>query len=532
MDFTYTSSNESVATINGNMVTIVGTGTTTITATQAAAGDYDTGSITADFQVTVPIIPVSITSPSCGSILNYRNASISCNAVSVEGHTVQYRFRIVRSGDNFTASILRDVPNFTILQASYAAYVHPPASTYSVYVSLVVNGEQQPESQVACSISVPAVALPTQGLQNCDTVLTTPSTLVFGPSVSGAVEYQFEISLGGNVVTTLTQPYNYFHSSTNFTGWNYGTTYTVKMKARKSNETFDQLAFGTSCNLTYPAIPVQAQGLVNCSTTLSTVSTLVFTPSVFGATSYRFELNDGSTTYTVTRPNAYFHFITDFPEWNYGKTYSVKVQVARNNNVYGPLSTNACTLTSPAMPTPAQALANCTTVMTSPTAILYASTVFGATSYVFNVAGFPEITKEVPYFRLSDMPGWVTGTVYSVTVKAIRNGVESGISSACTFKTPGTAPVAPVARIAQVPFAVKAYPNPYSNAFQLDVTSTDKTASIDVKVFDMLGRMIDSKNTTAGDLETATIGSDYPSGVYNVIVTQGEQTKVVRVVKR
>ena len=44
--------------------------------------------------------------------------------------------------------------------------------------------------------------------------------------------------------------------------------------------------------------------------------------------------------------------------------------------------------------------------------------------------------------------------------------------------------------------------------------------------------MVDSKNTTAGDLETATIGSDYPSGVYNVIVTQGDETKVVRVVKR
>lgn len=52
--FTYTSSNTNVATINGNMVTILGTGTSTITAKQAAAGTYGSGSITANLVVTSP----------------------------------------------------------------------------------------------------------------------------------------------------------------------------------------------------------------------------------------------------------------------------------------------------------------------------------------------------------------------------------------------------------------------------------------------------------------------------------------------
>ncbi|WP_199120497.1 choice-of-anchor Q domain-containing protein [Pedobacter sp. ASV28] len=43
--FTYTSSDENVATINGSTVTIVGVGTTTITAAQAATGNYAAGSI-------------------------------------------------------------------------------------------------------------------------------------------------------------------------------------------------------------------------------------------------------------------------------------------------------------------------------------------------------------------------------------------------------------------------------------------------------------------------------------------------------
>jgi alpha-tubulin suppressor-like RCC1 family protein len=49
--FSYTSSNTSVASISGTTVTIVGIGTTTITATQAAAGDYSSGSITTNLTV-------------------------------------------------------------------------------------------------------------------------------------------------------------------------------------------------------------------------------------------------------------------------------------------------------------------------------------------------------------------------------------------------------------------------------------------------------------------------------------------------
>ena len=50
--FTYTSSNTEVATIAGNVVTIVGGGSSTITATQTSTTNYTTASVTAIFQVT------------------------------------------------------------------------------------------------------------------------------------------------------------------------------------------------------------------------------------------------------------------------------------------------------------------------------------------------------------------------------------------------------------------------------------------------------------------------------------------------
>jgi uncharacterized repeat protein (TIGR01451 family) len=49
--FTYSSSNPAVATISGNTITIVGAGTSDITANQAASGSYDVGVITATLKV-------------------------------------------------------------------------------------------------------------------------------------------------------------------------------------------------------------------------------------------------------------------------------------------------------------------------------------------------------------------------------------------------------------------------------------------------------------------------------------------------
>jgi uncharacterized protein YjdB len=52
--FTYTSSNPAVATVSGNLVTIIGAGTSTITANQAAAGSFGAGSISSPLVVSFP----------------------------------------------------------------------------------------------------------------------------------------------------------------------------------------------------------------------------------------------------------------------------------------------------------------------------------------------------------------------------------------------------------------------------------------------------------------------------------------------
>ena len=62
--FTYTSSDSTVATISGNTVTIVGAGTTVITANQAASGSYSSGSASATLVVSYAPPTNAATTPS------------------------------------------------------------------------------------------------------------------------------------------------------------------------------------------------------------------------------------------------------------------------------------------------------------------------------------------------------------------------------------------------------------------------------------------------------------------------------------
>jgi hypothetical protein len=80
-------------------------------------------------------------------------------------------------------------------------------------------------------------------------------------------------------------------------------------------------------------------------------------------------------------------------------------------------------------------------------------------------------------------------------------------------------------------FKAVAYPNPFTTSFALDV-KTSNTETVSLTVYDMSGRLLEVKEVNASEVANYQFGDRYPSGVYNVIVTQGEETKTVRVVKQ
>ena len=80
--FSYTSSNLSVATISGNVITIVGTGSSTITAIQAATSNYTSGTITTTFQVNQSTPTNQVIINNSNELLYFMNTSSSYASIT------------------------------------------------------------------------------------------------------------------------------------------------------------------------------------------------------------------------------------------------------------------------------------------------------------------------------------------------------------------------------------------------------------------------------------------------------------------
>jgi hypothetical protein len=123
--FTYTSSNVAVATISGTTITIVGGGSSTITATQASTPNYTSGTITATLQVTQAttvltnfVVPTkkirnpgfSITPPTTtgNGAFTYRSANTNVARIS-GGSTIS----LLRAGTSVITATQESTSNYT-----------------------------------------------------------------------------------------------------------------------------------------------------------------------------------------------------------------------------------------------------------------------------------------------------------------------------------------------------------------------------------------------------------------------------------
>ena len=84
--------------------------------------------------------------------------------------------------------------------------------------------------------------------------------------------------------------------------------------------------------------------------------------------------------------------------------------------------------------------------------------------------------------------------------------------------------------LAKSTLSVVAYPNPSSTVFTLQVLSSNKAKSSEVRVYDILGRLIEKR--LLQQAKPNEVGASYPSGIYNIIVTQDTEVKSLRVIKK
>ena len=143
------------------------------------------------------------------------------------------------------------------------------------------------------------------------------------------------------------------------------------------------------------------------------------------------------------------------------------------------------------------------------------------------------IDRNINYFSFAMVPGYTPAAQYGVRVAVMTVGTWSPFGDACEITSPGSAArFTPESEttVSDI-FKAEAYPNPFASAFAIDVTSSGQE-NVQVMVYDMTGRLIETREAKTADLNTLQIGDRYPSGVYNVIVTQGANVETLRVIKR
>ena len=120
-------------------------------------------------------------------------------------------------------------------------------------------------------------------------------------------------------------------------------------------------------------------------------------------------------------------------------------------------------------------------------------------------------------------------------VNNVLNSASIGTIDAvagCTDNTPLPGDCSlPVAKQAAKSIDVKLYPNPFANSFKLNIT-TVSSEDVQIKVYDMLGKSIDSSSIRISDIDTFELGSNYPAGIYNVVITQGIEVKTQKIIKK
>lgn len=374
---------------------------------------------------------------------------------------------------------------------------------------------------------------PTSALQpsQCSATLSNIATAIYANQVSGAQGYRFQVTNGASVRT-----YDSASSSFNLLnltgGATYATTYTIKVAVKTNNF---WRAYSSACAITTPAIPATTKVITaQCGITLNSLSNTIYCDQVTAANQYRFEVSDGTNPARTFETAVNRFSLTNLAGGGaYATTYSIKVAL-RFGTLWQDYGTS-CNVTTPLTPgtsniTPSQ----CGITISNSWTTIYATQVSEATGYRFEVvngATTRYFDTAVSRFNLRNLAGAppAANTTYVIRVAILYNSIYQPFGSSCSISTASV--ISRNATNDVTGFSVKTYPNPYADNFQLNL-NTSSEESVEFKVYDMLGRQIDARIYTVSELADQQFGNLYPSGVYNIVVTQGDHVKTLRVIKR
>lgn len=383
-----------------------------------------------------------------------------------------------------------------------------------------------------CSTTVPTVNTFNIGT-SCGATISSLSVTIIAAPVSGASTYTFRITnMATNASFIVSRPVNSFALS-NYAGVTLGTAYQIEVSVNGGTN------YGAPCTVNTPA-PVSTIG-AQCGTVLTSMTQFVYATYVASITAYRFRVTNTATNavqvYDALSGQNRFSF-SQLPAAfvSFSTTYLVEVALKNTDGTYLPYNAG-CSITTPAFPTSEIVLSQCEFAATSNTQSINAVIVPNATNYRFQLTNASlgynfSVDRSVNNFNLGMFPALQTGTTYTVRVAVKIGGVWGPLNGkACNLTTPGNANTPQRLNATANQFEVIAYPNPFAENFKFDLKTVEK-GLIEIRIYDMLGKVVENRSVNPADIDTVRFGDAYPSGIYNVVVSQGAHIQTMRVIKR
>ena len=231
----------------------------------------------------------------------------------------------------------------------------------------------------------------------------------------------------------------------------------------------------------------------------------------------------------------------------FNSTYTIQV-AAIINGVQQPFSSETCLITTP-IPPPTSLQSVCGTSLPSFGSLIYANAAqssIGAKGYkwrvqrmdTFQIGIIQTVLRNLNLNLITNIlpstsPNFVQANKqYCVEVAIVYNGdIISAYSPVCCFNT-GLSKMNLTSNnvFENNNFAI-AYPNPFSNNFNLKLETVNNEA-VEVKVFDMFGKLVTSYNVIDSDIEKLEIGNNYKTGIYNIVISSSDNVYTQRIIKR
>lgn len=362
----------------------------------------------------------------------------------------------------------------------------------------------------------------------CGATLNTLNQSIYANNIAGAQGYRFKVTdETTNQVQIIDRSLRVFQLP-QLASYAYNRTYKIEVAVRINNV---WQPYGNACNIT---TPTPLTNLTDCGMVLSLMNQPVYANLVPYVTGYRFKITNlvDSSVQTLDRPIKEFR-MNDIISPQFNTNYQVEVAVRNTDGSYLPYGT-VCNVLTPPIPTSKIISTQCGATVGLTTTV-FADNYGGATTYRFKIEntglGFSYILdKPLRSFTFNQVPGIVSGQTYLVSVSVQVGGAFGPYGVVCNLTIPGV--TKQMENVEQVTgFSALIAPNPYFEYFGLNVATLSQEPVM-VKVYDMLGKLVENKNIDLSSVSELQMGANYPSGVYNVIISQGQEVKTLRVIKR